>query len=201
MRRVGHLLAIFLLFVMLGEIILAKDNKFSLAISYENHIQDNTPIDVVGLNFEYFLTDRISLNYNYNFSMEPHVQVRHTPIMSYLGWELLFPVLRELGNENEEETSDPSWAISAFLLSLAIPEGLNFHFPWRDNDNTGIILSVNPLGFDYYNDVETFSSGLSMQARFGIGERFFISPMAGFNYAYKPNEFVFRIGVLAGLVF
>jgi hypothetical protein len=200
MTQISKILAFFLVFIITTHIITAEDRKLNVAVSYENYIHDNVPIDVIGLNYEIFVTDKISLNYSYNFSLEPHVQVRHTPIMPYLGWELLYPVLRDLNNENEEESSDPSWAISAFVISLLIPEGVNFHFPWRDNENTGIVVSLNPLGYEYINNIETFSSGITLQSRFGIGEKFYVAPLAGFNYAYKPKEIVFRIGVAVGMV-
>jgi len=184
-----------------SSLLLADDSKFSVALSYENYIYNNTPQDVIGINLEYYLSENISLNYNYNFSLEPHIQLLHSPIMTFLGWELIHPVLKELSNENEDEDSDPSWAIGAFLLSMAIPEGVNFHFPWRDQSNTGIVVSLNPFGFEYINGYETFSSGIALHARFGLGERFFISPLAGFKYTYKHSDLILRIGVSAGLRF
>jgi hypothetical protein len=200
MKQMLKVSTFFLVFIITANLLNGEDRKISLAVSYQNIIQDNIPIDVLGVNYEIFVTDKISLNYSFDFSLEPHIQLRHTPIMSYLGWKLLYPALQDLQDENEEESSDPSWAISAFVLSLLIPEGVNFHFPWRDDANTGIIVSINPLGYDYFNSIESFSSGILLQSRFGFGEKFFIAPLAGFSYAYKPKEIIFRIGISAGII-
>jgi hypothetical protein len=194
-------ISVILLLIFSSALLCAEDNKFSVALSYEKHIYDNHPQNVLGINLEYFLSDNISLNYNYNFSLSPQPQWRHTPIMTYLGWELLYPVLREIAKDSEDESADPSWALTAFLLSVAIPEGVNFHFPWRDNSNTGIVVSLNPFGFEYINGYETFSSGITLQSRFGLGDNFFLSPLAGFNYAYKAKAMIFRIGLSAGMMF
>lgn len=190
-----------LIFIFSSVKAFSEKKFFNAAISYENQIYNNQPQDVLGFNLEFYITERISLNYTYNFSLEPHAQWRHTPILSFWGWELMYPILREISENDEKELEDGSWAVAAFIMSMAIPEGVNFHFPWRDNDNTGIVLSLNPLGFEYLDGNESLSSGLSMQARFGLGERLFVAPLAGFNYVFYNKEIVFRVGLSAGIRF
>lgn len=205
MRNITSLLItgtiISLLFILTSEKATSNGKFFNVAISYENQIFNNQPQDVLGFNLEFYITEKISLNYTYNFSLEPHAQWRHTPILSFWGWELMYPIMKELAENEDEELEDGSWAVAAFIMSMAIPEGVNFHFPWRDNDNTGIVLSLNPLGFEYLDGKESLSSGISMQARFGLGERLFVAPLAGFNYVFNNKEMVFRIGISAGIRF
>lgn len=61
-------LILFFLYVITSNDALAKKRDVSIALTYENQINNNAFQDVLGINLEFFIYDNISLNYNYSIS-------------------------------------------------------------------------------------------------------------------------------------
>lgn len=109
------------------------------------------------LNFEYFIDDHVSLNYNFDLSYtSDNIRHFHSPIGAVVGPPLvLFGALSLLSDS--DGTSDSvgigGLALPVGLVLLAIPDGVGFHIPIKKK------IDINPYvnfgGIDFVRNRET----------------------------------------------
>jgi hypothetical protein len=135
-----------------------------------------------GLQLEWFVSDLISLNYNFDggFNIDRKFYF-HMPLGT---WFASYPF------STYANTGQNFW-LYASVISLVIPEGINFNI--RPSETMMISPYIAPLGVYYErrieNDNRSFEAGFSGGLKFSVSkENLFFAPYAGMRSLYKRGS-------------
>jgi len=172
-----------------------NSNPIFIGIGYERFIANLTPVNMFALDVELFVSNELSLNYNFSLGILNSKVYIH----SYAGLPAaLYLMLSNIGNENTANSSSDILNYISFLL-IFVPEGISYHFP-MDN-KMSLVPYINPLGYEFLGDVNSFSSSIGMKMKINPISDLFIVPYVGIKYLYNLKMHAYNIGATAGLKF
>ncbi len=181
MRKTGILLAM-LLALGTARAQFEEDN-FILSFSRSQAMfNDFTSYREFSVDVQYFVTDRISLNYPVSVSRE------------YIHVPASVPII--------VASAACFYGDLELLYMLLIPEGVSFHFPIQRF--VTISPYINPLGFEYYYNSEIeewyMTSAVGAKANITPTSPLVIAPFAEYKIDYGHRAGV-RAGISVGLYF
>ncbi len=157
------------------------------------------PVNGYGISFEPKINEYLSLNYKFalNYRGSDEFSVHGNPgtvVAPY--W---------LSTINPDDTNKTGQIVLA-VISLLIPEGVNFKY--KPDGFSKIIFAgyFNPLGIDYARrrpemDRTIYMSGeLGGKAYFIVQKNIFVCAFGGFRSIYSFGKVGFSVGIHAGMV-
>jgi len=170
-----------------------EQGAFTIGLKYGRlHFEDNPDINTYGVDMQYFLTDYISLNSNFNFGKG----FFHMPILTYIFADVIM--------SDFSDVDEYDWYSLIFFT-----EGVSFHL--NINDNFTISPYINPLGLEYIyfpqgSDAYKFESTNNMSIAFTSGIRFnavlddyiMLSPYVEYKKLWFSDVSGYAIGMTAG---
>ena len=170
---------------------------FSTDLTFYNG-RDN--VSSFGLIFEPSVTEWLSLNYKFslNFHKGNLFTIHGTPgtvVSPYFISEAIVA-----------DTATRGGYVLLSILSLLIPEGVNFKFIPQKYDNFAFSIYVNPLGIEYASREEGLPSTIYVSGETGIKTQFlfkgniYLSAYGGVRAIYSFGKYGFTGGASIGIL-
>lgn len=169
--------------------------RFSIAPERTQYL--DRVVQSYGLDLEIYLSDYVSMSYRFAFGRtRDNGLYAHIPMGT---WFAAYPFTIYVNTTDD-------FYLYATLISVALPESLNFHIPL--NDNFHLSPYIAPLGM-YYEEVDpnlpaSFDAGFSLGLRLNVFNQMqtaALAPYVGLRRLYKRDaEFGLLAGFTLGLV-
>jgi hypothetical protein len=177
-----------------------------IAIDYTNYLTDNGSAKMFGINYEIFLNENWSLNYNFGIGYSSDRAIFREPggLLTGLGaFEYYFSHLDDFDPDEEFEEDESDNINSPLLLvggvfMMFLPDGINYYIPLSHYVSAG--LYFNPYLFDSADRWESMCSGIGIKIHFNLSEKLKIIPHIGYNI-YWFTEPLPNIGISLGYKF
>src|SRR3989339_790305 len=160
----------------------------------------NQQVWSMGISFEPSVTDFLSLNYKFSLSYKDNklYSVHGTPGTVVSPYMLMFAL--------EADSNRGGWVFLS-ILTLLLPEGVNFKIHPRNFSQFAFSIYVNPFGVDYARRLETLPKTIYMsgetgiKAYFQVKDNFFAGAYGGIRGIYRFGKLGFTAGFQIGYVF
>ncbi|MFA6571623.1 MAG: hypothetical protein WCT77_10360 [Bacteroidota bacterium] len=165
-----------------------------IGFNFERQILNFKTINMFGVNIEAFISNNISVFYNFQIGFEGSDMYLHSSAGFVGGIYAISNNWFASDNYDDEEDTD-FYRYTALILAF-IPEGIGYHFPM--SPQAELIPYINPLGYDYFSETKSFTSGLGVRLNYVPFGNLQISPYAGIRYFYYTGQKSFNLGINAG---
>ncbi len=173
---------------------------WTAALSPDLTFYGNQQIWGLGISFEPSVTDFLSLNYKFslNYKKNNLYSIHGNPGTVVSPYMFMFAL--------EADSNRGGWVVLS-LLTLLLPEGVNFKVHPHNFSQFSFSIYINPFGIDYARRLETLPKTIYMSGETGIKtyfqikDNFFAGAYGGIRSIYRFGKLGFTAGFQIGYVF
>lgn len=139
-----------------------------------------------GINYEFFVSKYISLDYNFSYGTMARDNSYGNINAGIVGSGCCIVAMGEDYNDDDNNSRDDGGLISLAILSAIIPEGVGFHMPLEKNMN--LSFHIAPLSYQFMGGYSGLALAVTTKFTYQLTKVLSISPYIKFSTLYSGES-------------